>query len=361
MTTTVAGFLQNLVRSGARPLARPKLPGRNTASVRERSEERAASVPAEVPPAVTVDLDSPATELPPPPRAEPVIVAAPDTEPRPPEPPSPEPRTAEVVSVPSPTAPQPIAASDAPARAAKAPDHASVQQIVRTVPAERGPAAEQDAVDEKLAEPRAAEHAAEPRTAEHAAEPPPRATNRLPERRMPAPAHVKEAPPKGLPASAARMVALREIRTPERPLPAPRVEFAIAGERVSVLPKPAAVQDSAPPTRDSDQVVTAAAVEPRVSPVPAREPPASAATNRDPPAPMPGVPQGLKSPTPAPVPVAPMPPVRREAENTISIRQLDIQIIAEEPRRPQGRNRREPAPAAREPVPLGRYYVREMP
>jgi hypothetical protein len=56
-----------------------------------------------------------------------------------------------------------------------------------------------------------------------------------------------------------------------------------------------------------------------------------------------------------------MPPVRREAENTISIRQLDIQIVAEESRRPPGGKRSQPAPAAPASVPLDRYYVREMP
>jgi hypothetical protein len=53
--------------------------------------------------------------------------------------------------------------------------------------------------------------------------------------------------------------------------------------------------------------------------------------------------------------------MRREAENTISIRQLDIQIIAEESRRPPAGKRPPAAPAAPAPVSLDRYYVREMP
>jgi hypothetical protein len=305
------------------------------------------------------------------------MVAAPDTKPKPPEPASSaQPRTAEVA--PSPTATQPDAASDAPVRAAKVSDNAparSEPMVGAAEPPAQGAADEQDVVGEKPAEPPAAKRAIEP--AAHAPvmrpriegpPPQPRAADRSPERRMPAPVHVEAAPPKALPPAAARVVSLREVRTPERPLPPPRVEFAVAGEPVSVLPRPAAVQDRAPSARErlpgppaSDKVSTAAAVAPRPSTGAAREPPTSATMNRDPAAPAPLARQSLPAPTPALVPAAPMPPVRREAENTISIRQLDIQIVAEESRRPPGGKRSQPAPAAPASVPLDRYYVREMP
>src|SRR5262249_60037329 len=85
LITRMAGFLHNLLLSGARPLARPKVPARSSAPVRERSEERAASVP-EAP--LAAPVDPPAAAPPPPPPAEPVMVAAPDAEPEPPEPPT---------------------------------------------------------------------------------------------------------------------------------------------------------------------------------------------------------------------------------------------------------------------------------
>lgn len=367
MTTTAAGFLQNLISSGVRPLARPKLPGRSSALLRERTEERPASAPETMPPAATIDR--PALESPAPlpaaaaPGAEPTVASKPPEPARPAEPQATEIDTTErhaTKVMPSlfPAIPQPAVARDQPSHAARAPDHTPAEPMVPVGPAEHRPATEHDTVVERRTAPRAVERAVEAQ--------PPKVTHREPERRMPAAVGVEGTPPKAVQAAASRMVPMREARAPERPLPAPRVEFAIAGEPVSVLPKPAAVparpavQDSAPPPRDSDRGLAATSVPPPASAAPAREPPAPA-PSRAAPTSTPLVPQDLKAPRPALMSAAPMPVARREADNTISIRQLDIQIMAEEPRSSQGRNRRESAPTTREPVPLGRYYLREMP
>ena len=361
----MAGFLQNLLLSGARPVMRAKGLAGNIAPLREMTDERAASV-AEAPQAVPIIAPT-AAPRPTPTQAE--VVPETRTAPERPEPPAPAERSAAEIG-PAAANAEPDAASEATLGTAKPADHALAgrreaarraepphqdrEEAAAGIPAERP-------VVERRPEPPARAPAIVVTGEQPVAQSQPRAAERLPVRRMPAPVHVEAAPPKEPPVAAAHLMAPRDVRPPERPLPVSRVEFAAAGKPVSVLAKPgvqdrvAQARDLLPRSRPAAVEVAPVVAEPRPSPAPPREPPARSGRKPDAAEPAPAVRQNLQAPPPTAAPAA-----RREYENTISIRQLDIQIVAEEPRRAQGRNRPQSIPAGHGPDRLSHYYVREV-
>jgi len=156
-------------------------------------------------------------------------------------------------------------------------------------------------------------------------------------------------------------MAPRDVRPPERPLPVSRVEFAAAGQarfRPCQTRRPGRgpqARDLLPSSRPAAVEVAPVVAEPRPSPLRRVSRPLVPAENRMQRSPAPAVRQ--KSPSSAAHGRAGR--ARREYENTISIRQLDIQIVAEEPRHAQGRNRPQSIPAGHGPDRLSHYYVRE--
>ena len=158
-----------------------------------------------------------------------------------------------------------------------------------------------------------------------------------------------------VPDFADRVTPPRESSAPERLAPVPRrVEFQtvvdtrVVRERAIVHPAstPAQAPLAGPPPLPAAPVQ---APPPVTAPKTTEAPKRDAATPREPPPKAPAV------STAAPIPA----PVRREAESTITIRQIDIQIVGDEQRRTADRAQPAPGRDTSHLESLRRLYVRE--
>ena len=344
-------YLSNLLRAGARPIGRRGGPVRRAPIVPVLNAERFAP-PPEPTPSPAAQATSALSA-----KSEPAAVE-PQTRPPAPEP---EPELVE---------------PEAQAAPLAAPVPPPVLQAA--MPREREPeereALEPEPVTEVAVLPHAAQAAGNTSVRANAgAEPvlsrttPEAPRRKAPAPRTPAPAQVETTLGKTPGAAIERLAGHRDVRPPQRLLEGPpRVEFITSERVVTLLAKTPTVQQEHAPSRTA--MVTAKKSETRrESPPPPPPPPApapkaelkpaiatasSTVARREP---------VLLAPVPSYMPPQPPAATPREPETSVQIRQLDVQIVMEEPRRSARRSRPvSPPPQESRSRGFERYYIREV-